>query len=224
MSLSTAFIDRINALYRSFMQHDATQSDRIKRYRNIEPDSAAYLAMLIRIQQSKKILEIGTSTGYSTLWMADAAQVTGGMITTVEIDASRTTQAKNYAAELKLDHVIEFWVGDAQNFLEQQYQQHYDLILLDAERDAYLAYWPYLQQMLLSPGTVLIVDNVISHAAEVKDFMTGVKEDGRFMTTTLSLGAGLLMICSKSLADCKRTFIFMRAVNDKKPGSRNLAF
>ena len=55
MSLSTAFTDRINQLYRSFMQHDAVQSDRIKRYRNIEPDSAQYLAMLIRIQQSKKI-------------------------------------------------------------------------------------------------------------------------------------------------------------------------
>ena len=202
MSLSTAFTDRINQLYRSFMQHDAVQSDRIKRYRNIEPDSAQYLAMLIRIQQSKKILEIGTSTGYSTLWMADAIQVTGGKLTTLEIDSARTAKAQNYATELKLDHVIDFWVGDAKNFLVEQHDQQYDFILLDAERDAerdaYLDYWPYLQQMFIKQGSVLIVDNVISHAAEVKSFIEAVKNDERFMSMTLSLGAGLFLISPKS--------------------------
>ncbi|WP_139852439.1 O-methyltransferase [Acinetobacter pullicarnis] len=198
MSLSTAFTDRINQLYRSFMQHDAVQSDRIKRYRNIEPDSAQYLAMLIRIQQSKKILEIGTSTGYSTLWMADAIQVTGGKLTTLEIDPARTAKAQNYATELKLDHVIDFWVGDAKNFLVEQHDQQYDFILLDAERDAYLDYWPYLQQMFIKQGSVLIVDNVISHAAEVKSFIEAVKNDERFMSMTLSLGAGLFLISPKS--------------------------
>lgn len=197
MSLSTSFIDRINALYQSFIQHDAKQSDRIKRYRNIEPDSAYYIAMMIRIQQSKQILEIGTSTGYSTLWMADAAQVTGAKLTTLEIDPSRTAQAKQYAQELALDHCIEFWVGDAQDFLQQS-QQQYDLILLDAERDAYLGYWPYLQKMLNPQGGVLIVDNVISHAAEVKNFIAEVKKDPRFMSSTLSFGAGLFMLTLKS--------------------------
>lgn len=197
MSLSTSFIDRINALYQSFIQHDAKQSDRIKRYRNIEPDSAYYIAMMIRIQQSKQILEIGTSTGYSTLWMADAAQVSGAKLTTLEIDPSRTAQAQQYAQELGLDHCIEFWVGDAQDFLQQS-QQQYDLILLDAERDAYLGYWPYLQQMLNPKGGVLIVDNVISHAAEVKSFIAEVKQDQRFMSSTLSFGAGLFMVTFKS--------------------------
>ncbi|TCM66633.1 putative O-methyltransferase YrrM [Acinetobacter calcoaceticus] len=197
MSLSASFLDRIDALYRRFMQHDAQQSDRIKRYRNIEPDSAQYIAMLIRIQQSKKILEIGTSTGYSTLWMANAAQVTGGSVTTVEIDASRTEQAKNYAKAFELDHLIDFWVGDAKDFIADHPQQ-YDLILLDAERHAYLSYWAQLPQLLNPKGGVLIVDNVISHAAEVKSFIDEVKKDQRFMTTTLALGAGLFVITAKS--------------------------
>ena len=67
MSLSNPFLQRLNELYQSFIKFDATQCDRIKRYRNIEPESALFLAMQVRIQQSKKILEIGTSTGYSTL-------------------------------------------------------------------------------------------------------------------------------------------------------------
>ena len=197
MSLSNPFLQRLNELYQSFIKFDATQCDRIKRYRNIEPESALFLAMQVRIQQSKKILEIGTSTGYSTLWLADAAKVTGAKVTTLEIDKKRTQQAQLHAQELRVDDVIDFWVGDAQKYLEQC-QEQYDFILLDAERNAYLNYWIYLQKMLVEHGGVLIVDNVISHAAEVKSFIMEVKRDERFMTTTLSIGSGLFVVTFKN--------------------------
>ena len=197
MSLSNPFLQRLNELYQSFIKFDATQCDRIKRYRNIEPESALFLAMQVRIQQSKKILEIGTSTGYSTLWLADAAKVTGAKVTTLEIDKKRTQQAQLHAQELRVDDVIDFWVGDAQKYLEQC-QEQYDFILLDAERNAYLNYWVYLQKMLVEHGGVLIVDNVISHAAEVKSFIMEVKRDERFMTTTLSIGSGLFVVTFKN--------------------------
>lgn len=196
MSLSASFLNRVNELYQGFIKFDSTQVDRLNRYRNIEPESALYLAMQIRIQQSKRILEIGTSTGYSTLWLANAAQQTDGQITTLEIDALRTAQAKKYAEELNLDHVIDFIVTDAQDFLQHS-SEVYDFILLDAERNAYLNYWVYLQKMINPKGGVLIVDNVISHASEVKAFIQQVKQDGRFMTTTLSLGAGLFLVMFK---------------------------
>lgn len=196
MSMSLNFVEKINHLYQSFIKYDATQCDRIKRYRNIEPDSAQYLAMQIRIQHSKKVLEIGTSTGYSTLWLADAVQVTEGRITTLEIDEERTIKAKAYAQDFKLDHLVDFWVGDAFDFLAQT-QEKYDFILLDAERDQYLKYWPYLSEIMNKQGGVLFVDNVISHTAEVKTFLQAVKNDQRFLTTTLSLGAGLFMITFK---------------------------
>jgi len=67
---SIVFLQRIADLYDEFKQHDARQSDRLRRYRNIEAESAKLLAMLVRTQQSKRILEIGTSTGYSTLWLS----------------------------------------------------------------------------------------------------------------------------------------------------------
>lgn len=196
MSMSLTFQQRMQELYQSFIKFDALQHERIQRYRNIEPDSALFLAMQIRIQQSKTILEIGTSTGYSTLWLANAAQNTQGHVTTLEIDPSRTAQAQHYAQELALDDVIDFWVGDAQKFLEKSTDQ-YDFILLDAERDAYVGYWAYLKNMIHPQGGVLIVDNVISHAAEVKSFIELAKNDGRFITMTLSIGAGLFMICYK---------------------------
>ena len=196
MSLSQQFKARINDLYVSFKEHDVTQKDRLQRYRNIEPDSAQFLAMQIRIQNSKHVLEVGTSTGYSTLWLADALQVTQGQLTTLEIEAARSAQAQQYAQEFGLDQLIQFWVGDAKDYLAESSAQ-FDLILLDAERDAYVDYWPHLKRLLVKQGSVLIVDNVISHAEEVKAFTNLVKEEGNYLLSTLSLGAGLLVITAK---------------------------
>lgn len=194
--MNLVFQQRMQTLYQQFIAFDALQTERTQRYRNIEPESALFLAMQIRVQQSKKILEIGTSTGYSTLWLANAAQETQGQITTLEIEPDRTAQAQQYAQELGLDHVIDFRIGDAQAFLNNNLN-HYDFILLDAERDAYVDYWDNLQHMLVPKRGILIVDNVISHAAEVQEFIALVQSDARFITTTLSVGAGLFLVCCR---------------------------
>ena len=149
--------------------------------------------MLVRAQQSKKILEIGTSTGYSTLWLAKAARQTQAKITTLELDAERVDQAKQYATEIDLADVIDFKVGDAQVYLEAMLEG-FDFILLDAERDAYVSYWPHLSRLLKIKGGLLVVDNVISHAAEVKEFITLIQQDPRFIMMTVPIGAGLLMV------------------------------
>lgn len=192
--MNLVFQQRMQTLYQQFIAFDALQTERTQRYRNIEPESALFLAMQIRVQQSKKILEIGTSTGYSTLWLANAAQETQGQITTLEIEPDRTAQAQQYAQELGLDHVIDFRIGDAQAFLNNNLN-HYDFILLDAERDAYVDYWNNLQHMIAPKSGILIVDNVISHATEVQEFIALVQSDARFITTTLSVGAGLFLVC-----------------------------
>ena len=129
MEISRSFQHYMQALYQNFTAFDAQQTDRIQRYRNVEPESALFLAMQIHIQQSKEILEIGTSTGYSTLWLAHAAQQTQGRVTTLEIDPARTAQAQHYAQELGLDDVIDFCVGDAEKYLAKVTQQ-YDFIFL----------------------------------------------------------------------------------------------
>lgn len=195
MHISRSFQHYMQALYQNFTAFDAQQTDRIQRYRNVEPESALFLAMQIHIQQSKEILEIGTSTGYSTLWLAHAVQQTQGRVTTLEIDPARTAQAQHHAQELGLDDVIDFWVGDAEKYLTKATQQ-YDFIFLDAERDAYVGYWAFLQKMLNPCGGVLIVDNVISHAAQVKCFIELIENDPRFISMTLPIGAGLYMVCS----------------------------
>lgn len=193
---STVFLQRIADLYDEFKQHDARQSDRLRRYRNIEAESAKLLGMLVRTQQSKQILEIGTSTGYSTLWLAEAAKSVGGKVQTLEINAFRSAQAKKYAEEFGLESFIDFWVGDAADYLAQA-TESYDLILLDAERGCYVSYWNDLKRLLQFSGNTLIVDNVISHAAEVKDFLELIKADENYMSTILPVGAGLCLVVLK---------------------------
>lgn len=193
MQNSDEFERFMQELYEKFHRHDLKQADRLHRYRNIEPESGRFLSMLIRAQQSKSILEIGTSTGYSTLWLAEAARQTQTMITTLEVDAERVAQAKQYATEIDLADLINFKVIDAQVYLEAE-QEIFDFILLDAERDDYVSYWPHLSRLLKAKGGLLVVDNVISHAAEVEEFIALIQQDPRFIMSSVPIGAGLLMV------------------------------
>ncbi|MFG0587181.1 O-methyltransferase [Acinetobacter sp. YQ_14] len=193
---STVFLQRIADLYDEFKQHDARQSDRLRRYRNIEAESAKLLGMLVRTQHSQHILEIGTSTGYSTLWLAEAAKSVSAKVQTLEINAFRSAQAKKYAEEFGLEEYIDFWVGDAADYLAESVEQ-FDLILLDAERGSYVSYWQDLKRLLKPTGGTLIIDNVISHTAEVKPLLELIKQDENFMSTILPVGAGLCMVVVK---------------------------
>ncbi|MEB6676969.1 O-methyltransferase [Acinetobacter haemolyticus] len=193
---STVFLQRIADLYDEFKQHDARQSDRLKRYRNIEAESAKLLAMLVRSQQSKRILEIGTSTGYSTLWLAEAAKAVGAKVQTLEINAFRSAQAKKYAEEFGLEPFIDFWVGDASVYLAEA-NEPFDFILLDAERGSYVSYWEDLKRLMQSCGSSLIIDNVISHTAEVKPMLELIRQDENFMSTILPVGAGLCLVVAR---------------------------
>ncbi|WP_019384659.1 O-methyltransferase [Acinetobacter venetianus] len=193
---STVFLQRIADLYDEFKQHDARQADRLRRYRNIEAESAKLLGMLVRTQHSQHILEIGTSTGYSTLWLAEAAKSVSAKVQTLEINAFRSAQAKKYAEEFGLEEYIDFWVGDAADYLAESVEQ-FDLILLDAERGSYVSYWEDLKRLLKPTGGTLIIDNVISHTAEVKPLLELIKQDENFMSTILPVGAGLCMVVVK---------------------------
>ena len=187
------FLSKVSALYHRFQEHDSTQTDRIARFRNIEPESAQFLAQLVHIQQPKQILEIGTSTGYSTLWLAYAAQQVNARLTTLEIDAERSQQAASHLADFNLSNGVEFWVGDAAEYLKQS-QAIFDFILLDAERDAYVDYWPDLKRLMCVSRGVLVVDNVLSHADQVTDFIARIQQDEQFNLSTLAIGAGLLVV------------------------------
>jgi predicted O-methyltransferase YrrM len=173
-------------------EYDATKSDRRERLRNLEPESARLLWLLARLMRARDVLELGTSNGYSTIWLADAVSETGGRVTTVEIDAQRARMAEANFARAGLNDRITLHVADAGAVLGASPNDHWDLIFVDAERPHYVDYWPDLVRSLRGRG-LLAVDNVLSHADEVADFRRLVDDSEQVAATVAPTGAGLLL-------------------------------
>lgn len=172
--------------------HDAGRQDRLERLRNLEPDTAALLALIVRAAAARRVLELGTSNGYSTLWLADAMRATGGHLVSVELDPDRSAQAVRNLARGGLSGYADVLVQDAGDALRQSSDAHWDVIFLDAERPAYVSYWPDLIRAL-RPGGLLAVDNVTSHADEVAEFRSLVSGDPEITEAVAPTGAGLLL-------------------------------
>ena len=185
----------LETVYSESRAHDETQTERAACWRNLHPDSAALIALLVRAKQARKVLEVGTSNGYSTLWLADAVRDTGGSLRTLEIDKARKKAARQNLRETKLEDFVRMEVCDAGEFL-RDYPKYFDVVLLDADRSQYTAYWPHLQRILTKPGSLLVVDNVLSHADEVQAFIVLVEADKNFSSMVLDIGAGLLLASS----------------------------
>lgn len=180
-------------LYRQGREHDAAKADRLERLRNVEPDTARLLAVLVRVMGAKQTLELGTSNGYSTLWLADAVRSVGGKLLSVDIDAGRSAQASAHLTRMGLADHVELRVQDAAQTLSGAADASLDLIFLDAERPAYPDYWPELLRVL-RPGGLLVVDNVLSHAEEVRGFRELVRDEGAVSESLVPTGAGALLV------------------------------
>ena len=87
--------------------YDAAQSNRLDRLRNVEPDTAELLGVLVRATRARRVLEIGTSNGHSTLWLADAAEAVGGRVETLDIDPRRTELARANLERAELSAIVE---------------------------------------------------------------------------------------------------------------------
>lgn len=186
----TEFLDE---LYRRGREHDEGQADRLLRWRNLEPETARLLAVLIRALAPRRLLELGTSNGYSTIWLADAARSVGGSLVSVEIDATRTERARENLAQAGLEGVVELRVEDAATTLSASADAAWEFIFLDAERPAYPGYWSDLVRAL-APSGLLAVDNVVSHASELVEFRELVAGDERVMEAICPTGAGVLLL------------------------------
>jgi predicted O-methyltransferase YrrM len=151
------------------------------------------LSLLVKATGAQRLLEIGTSNGYSTLWLADAMRAVGGHLVTLDIDEARSAMAARNLDRVGLRELVELRVQDAGESLRETPDGRWDMIFLDAERPAYADYWPQLARVL-RPGGLLAVDNVLSHADQVADFRALIRSDGRVGEAVVPTGAGLLLV------------------------------
>jgi predicted O-methyltransferase YrrM len=175
-------------IHKAASEHDAAQADRLDRYRILEPETAELLAVLVKATAARRLLELGTSIGYSTIWLADAAEAVGGALVSVELDPERSATARANLERAGL--TADLRVGDAGEALRGSGDESWDLIFLDAERPAYAGYWPDLLRTL-APGGLVAVDNVISHAEQVEELLAIMAAEPGVTTTQVPVGAGL---------------------------------
>jgi predicted O-methyltransferase YrrM len=176
-------------LERFGLSNDGTIADRSRRMLNITRDTGVFLSVLVRATNAQRLLEIGTSNGYSTLWLALAAKAVKGHVTTVEVsDFKIALAAKNFERSGLASFIAQVH-GEAGVLLRASPESTFDLVFLDSERSEYLRWWPDIKRVLRKGG-LLVVDNATSHSAEMGPFMALVSADPDFTTCTVPVGNG----------------------------------
>jgi predicted O-methyltransferase YrrM len=182
----------IDDLVRTAEEHDAAKADRLERWRVLEPDAGRFLWFLTQAVGARSIVEIGTSRGVSTLWLADAARATGGHVVSIDTDADAQAHARASVAGAGLDELVTFRVADGGAALAGLGDGELDLLFLDAERTEYPGWWPHPSRVL-RPGGVLVADNATSHPAEIAPLRELIAADPALTTTTIGVGKGELL-------------------------------
>ena len=169
--------------------NDNATTERPRRMLNITRDTGEFLAVLVQATAAQRVLEIGTSNGYSTLWLANAARATGGAVTTVELSDYKVGLARQNFSRSGLAASITLVQDDAGRVLEHAVDASFDLVFLDSERPEYPGWWPHLKRVL-RPGGLLVVDNATSHPEQMAPFVALVKADTDFTTSLVPVGNG----------------------------------
>lgn len=183
-------LDNLKAELEGFgASHDTKTSEPYHRMFNITRDTGEFLGVMVRATAAQRVLEVGTSNGYSTIWLAEAACATGGAVNTVEFSKHKVSLATANFKRAGLSPHITQVHDDAGRFLRQCESGEYDLIFLDSERQEYLHWWPDLKRAL-RPGGIIIVDNALSHAEQMAPFTAHVQADSDFSSCLVAVGKG----------------------------------
>jgi len=143
---------------------------------------------LIIENNSKHIVEFGTSFGISTIYLADAASQTGGKVTSTELLESKANIAKENIVDAGLSHYVEVRIGDAMETLSD-YSKDIDFLFLDGWNDLYLPLLKILEPQF-HPGTLIYADNM--DMAGTEDYAEYVKSSLNYSNQVMHGGKGVL--------------------------------
>jgi caffeoyl-CoA O-methyltransferase len=160
-----------------------------KRYRSLHPASAQFIYQLTLAADVKKVAEVGTSAGYSTLWLARACAATGGSVVTLERNADIIPVARSHFELAGVADIVEIIPGDARETLGAL-AGPFDFAFVDGEKDEYVAYGELVWERLAAGGS-MVADNVVSHAEAAAPFLEWLFGLEGAATTVLEIGQGL---------------------------------
>lgn len=162
-----------------------------KQFWNISRVTAEFLYNMIIDSKAKNVVEVGTSNGYSGIWLAKALKKTGGKLTTIEFYDKRLDVAKENFEKCGVADIIETKRGDGATMLEYLPDDFkIDFAFVDANKSQYIKFF-HLIDSHLNVGGYLACDNVISHASKVQDFLADIDANPNYENVVLPLPAGL---------------------------------
>ncbi len=163
---------------------------RLGRLRQIPRDTGMFIALLAAAAPAGRYLEIGTSAGYSTLWLALACRQVGRRLTTFEVLGEKAALARRSFEMTGVDDVVELVHGNALDHLGGQADVAF--CFLDAEKEAYSACYEAVVPNLV-PGGILIADNAINHEATLRPMLDRALADARVDALVVPIGKGELV-------------------------------
>jgi predicted O-methyltransferase YrrM len=158
----------------------------------VGPATGRLMNLLIKEAESKTILEIGTSYGYSTVWLAEAARATGGRVITLELHAEKQRYAQERMAQAGLADVVDFRLGDARESLAKL-DAKVDFVLLDLWKDLYVPCFDLFYPKL-SPEALVVADNMLfpeSSRTHASGYRQHVRSKPDMQSVLLRVGSGL---------------------------------
>lgn len=156
----------------------------------VGPETGRLINIIAKSLKAPTILEIGTSFGYSGIWLAEAARASGGRMITMELHRHKSDYARDMARKAGLADVVDFRVGDAVQMIAAM-PRGIDFVLLDLWKDLYV---PCLEEFYpkLNPGAIIVADNMLRPGGDdVNRYAKAVRAKPGLSSVLLPVGTGL---------------------------------
>lgn len=188
--MTPAMLERMRGLEERDARDRADGTPRMQRLRQIPPETGQFIALLASLAPDGGMIEIGTSAGYSALWLALACRARGCALTTYEVLADKAELARETFRLAQVEDVVTLVEADAREHLANAGDIAF--CFLDAEKELYLECYDLVVPRLVGGG-LFLADNLISHAEELRPFLNYVQADERVDALVVPIGKGVLV-------------------------------
>ena len=187
-------LDRMRILEETDATDRVDGTPQMERLRQIPPDSGRFLAILAAGAPEGAVIEVGTSAGYSALWLALACQATNRTLTTFEMLPDKADLARETFRVAQVQHLVDLVEGDALEHLAGVDEVAFRF--LDAEKEVYADCYEAVVPNLVTGG-LLVADNAISHRDALRPMLDRALNDPRLDAVIVPIGTGEL-VCRKT--------------------------
>ena len=179
----------------TLLELEKTQHD----FWNVSRSTGNFLNMLVKIRNARSVLEIGTSNGYSGIWILKALEETRGKLTTVEYWEKRQSVARKNFEICVSDVEVEPKIGsavivlqDLEEEIKNFKREKFDFVFIDANKKEYVEYFEIVDRILKSGG-IILADNILTHYEKTLPYINVLFERVDYQSQILDIGAGMML-------------------------------